>query len=101
MNTFAEGNEILYCISSGTPVPSEIENDIMNAELFGAEARETFVSERLSNEGDFFSNLLREINSSLWLQSLNSKGKICKAEKGGRVQTTQQCCITAFLPCTK
>ena len=39
MNPFAEENETLYCISSGTTVPSEVEDDIMNVELIGVKAK--------------------------------------------------------------
>ena len=42
MGPFTEGNECFYCISSGTPIPSEIEQDVMNAEVIGEETRQIF-----------------------------------------------------------
>ena len=75
MNPFVEGNETLYCISSGTPLPSEIEKDIMNAEVIGAEARDTFVSERLLNNCDFFKLIKRNK-----LKSMASVFKVLKVK---------------------
>ncbi len=38
---------MLYCLSSGEPAPSNVEEDLMKAEMIGAEAQETFVQGRL------------------------------------------------------
>ena len=40
----------LYCISSGTCVPKDHENDILSAELRGKQDKETFIQERLEKD---------------------------------------------------
>ena len=60
MDLFRERNELLYCISSGTHILSEIEKDVMNAEAIGEEAKQIFVDERLKKQNDFFQNQLKD-----------------------------------------
>ena len=44
----------LYCISSGVPMPPEIENDVLRAELAGRNEKEDFVVTRLKKNDNFF-----------------------------------------------
>ena len=37
----------LYCLSSGAPVPSDVEEDLLQAEKKGTQAHDAFVQERL------------------------------------------------------
>jgi len=40
-----ENKDNLYCLSSGAPAPSDIEQDLLQADRVGKEAHETFVQE--------------------------------------------------------
>ena len=42
--------EHMYILSSGNPVPSDIENDVLSAEEAGRLERDKFVSERLQKK---------------------------------------------------
>ena len=58
-NPFSYENENLINVSSGASVPCDIENDLMNAEIKGKEARERFVVERLERGEIFFEPVTR------------------------------------------
>ena len=48
MNPFEmENKDNLYCVSSGAPAPSDIEQDLLQADKVGKEAHETFVQGRM------------------------------------------------------
>ena len=48
MNPFnIDGDEKLYCISSGKPATPEVEAAVMSAESVGKEAKDEFIEERL------------------------------------------------------
>lgn len=49
-----DSQDNLVCISSGVPVSSEIVNDVLRAEQAGAEAKQTFIDERLKKGSVFF-----------------------------------------------
>lgn len=42
-----EDKDALYCLSSGAPVPSNVENDILMADEIGKKAHKEFVQQRL------------------------------------------------------
>ena len=51
----------LYILSSGCPVPSDVEDDVLNAEKWGSQQKDAFIKERLQRtaeiEKDFFDRL--------------------------------------------
>ena len=44
----------LYCLSSGAPVDSNVESDVLGAERVGEEARERFIKDRRETKDRFF-----------------------------------------------
>ena len=52
-----EMDDKLYSISFGAAVPFNIESDIMNAELSGTAAKESFISDRLRKKVQFFKTI--------------------------------------------
>ena len=60
----------LCCISSGTRVPKDHENDILSAELRGKQAKETFIQERLEKGENFFEPIKR-----MNLEKMEAMGK--------------------------
>jgi len=86
----------LYILSSGAPVPADIENSVLNAEETGRKEKEKFVKERLQkvdrNEAgkerkDFFDKLQRIKLKTM--ESTNEKVKLTSAQ-GQVIQYKEQ-----------
>ena len=74
MNPFTcEDRDNLYNISSGSRIPSEIENDILRAESLGKEQKKSFIEERLSTNSKFF-----EPVKKLKLKTMADHNKVAK-----------------------
>ena len=54
-----EMDDKLYCILSGAAVSFNIESDMINAELSGIAAKETFISDKLQKKEQFFEPIKR------------------------------------------
>lgn len=71
---FEIGNtDLLYNISSGAPVPKDVEADILSAELIGNKLKTEFIENRLKKNTDMFEPVKR-----LKLKTMASVNKIVK-----------------------
>ena len=82
--------EHLFCISSGQRVPSDIEKDVMNAELLGQEQKQKFIEERLKVDEHFFDPVkrlnLKTISSmSKKVPMLNKNKKVIELKQQGNI----------------
>ena len=60
LNPFDCGDKsMLYCISSGCPVPPDLEDDIMHARKIGNENFVTFIENRLVSKKKKFTDILQ------------------------------------------
>ena len=66
----------LYCISSGIPATSEIENDLLSADAFGKHAKEIFITDGLETKSKFF-----EPVKKIKLKTFESANKTVKLQK--------------------
>lgn len=63
MNPFEIDNkEVLYCLSSGAPIPRAVEEDLLQADKVGKEAHMTFVKERLVENTKSFHEPIKKQN---------------------------------------
>ena len=81
LNPFAlENDGKLYNLSSGAPVPPDIEVDILRADASGLESRNKFVKDRLEKSKDFFVSIKRsglktmaDMNKSVTVKTSDNK----------------------------
>ena len=69
-----DNKEVLYCLSSGAPAPKDVEEDLLNADLIGQKAYQTFVSDRLVSKETSF-------NAPIKKQKLKTFSKMAKKVK--------------------
>jgi hypothetical protein len=84
----------LYVLSSGAPVPADVEFDVLNAEKIGQKEKEKFVNERLSGKGkkDFFDKLQKPKLKTM--ANMNKKLKLTSTQ--GQVIQYQEQANIAF-----
>ena len=73
-----EENNALYCLSSGTRVPTENEDDILRAEAKGKVAKEAFIANRLKKKDKFFEPIKRQNLKTM--EVINKKAKVPTAK---------------------
>ena len=82
--------ERLYCLSSGAPIPQEIEVDILHADVLGKTFKGTFIQERLihGHEKDLFDPVARQK-----LKTMNNPNKtVClRTSQESLIQYKEQC----------
>ena len=69
----------LYCLSSGSAAPVDIENDVLNAEKIGCDCKEDFIKNRLELGKDFFEGIKR--NALKTLAHMDKKVKVTTTQK--------------------
>ena len=77
----------MYCILSGSPVPENITQNILNAETLGASATETFIKDRLEKKDNFYEPVKR---MNLKTMGYMSKSVLIKTGKNKMVAYKQQ-----------
>ena len=77
----------LYCLSSGAPVDSNVESDVLGAERVVKVAKERFIKDRLETKQHFFEPVKR---SNLKLMSAAHKTALVKSSKNKIIEFKQQ-----------
>ena len=85
-----EDNDRLYNISSGAPVPTSIETDVMRAEVAGKKAKEAFIRDRLEKKEKFFEPVKRmnlkvmsDMNKTIRVKT--AKNKVVEYKQQGNI----------------
>ena len=83
----------LYCLSSGAPIPQEIEVDILRADELGKTLKSTFIQEQLihGHKKDFFDPVACQK-----LKTMDNANKtVClRTSQGSLIQYKEQCDLT-------
>ena len=82
-----DDSNTMYCISSGSPVPEDITQNILNAETLGGRAKETFIKDRLEKKDNFYEPVKR---MNLMTMGSMSKSVLIKTGKNRMVEYKQQ-----------
>ena len=56
-----ESKDVLYCLSSGAPAPSDVEKDLLEADQRGKEAYREFIGERLIERNKSFHDPIKKV----------------------------------------
>jgi hypothetical protein len=81
-NLFEDENKIkLYCLSSGTPTPKEVENDLFGADKTGQAAYMQFVRERLLERRVNFNDPIKKLKLKAFTKTAKTVKFASKSKK--------------------
>lgn len=70
MNSFEiADHEAVYCLSSGSPLPKDIEFDVFRADECGKEAMSRFMEDRLAKKDLSFHDPIRQQNLKIFVST--------------------------------
>lgn len=86
INPFEVDNkDALYCLSSGAPVPKDVERDLLQGEKIGQEAHSTFVKERLIEKTKSFNAPIKRLNLKTFAKLAKSATVTGKSKKSKQI----------------
>ena len=86
-----ENKNTLYCLSSGAPVPKDIEHNLLNADKIGKEAYNTFVKERMVDKTKSFNPPIKKLNLKTFATPVKSIKITGKSKKSKQVTNDYSC----------